>query len=64
MHFVCRPPAKNAVYRDDSGDLQFAAHVTVPGVDRDALDQLFSGDQAGFLNVLNLLSGGAVSNSA
>ncbi|NLE50908.1 MAG: preprotein translocase subunit SecY, partial [Chloroflexi bacterium] len=23
---------------------QFAAHVTVPGVDRDALDQLFSGD--------------------
>jgi len=41
---------------------QFAAHVTVPGVDRDALDQLFSGDQAGFLNVLNLLSGGAVSN--
>ena len=41
---------------------QFAAHVTVPGVNRDALDQLFSGDQAGFLNVLNLLSGGAVSN--
>jgi len=41
---------------------QFAAHVTVPGVDRDALDQLFSGEQAGFLNVLNLLSGGAVSN--
>jgi preprotein translocase subunit SecY len=41
---------------------QFAAHVTVPGVDRSALDQLFSGDEAGFLNVLNLLSGGAVSN--
>lgn len=41
---------------------QFAAHVTVPGVDRAALDQLFSGEQAGFLNVLNLLSGGAVSN--
>ncbi len=41
---------------------QFAAHVTVPGVDRAALDELFSGDEAGFLNVLNLLSGGAVSN--
>ena len=40
---------------------QFAAHVTVPGVDRKALDQLFSQDN-GFLNVLNLLSGGAVSN--
>src|SRR5512139_2932819 len=41
---------------------QFAAHVTVPGVDRGALDELFKQDQAGFLSVLNLLSGGAVSN--
>jgi len=41
---------------------QFAAHVTVPGVDRSALDELFNSDQSGFLNVLNLLSGGAVSN--
>ena len=41
---------------------QFAAHVTVPGVRRSALDELFSEDQAGFLSVLNLLSGGAVSN--
>ena len=41
---------------------QFAAHVTVPGVDRTALDQLFSQDSSGFLSVLNLLSGGAVSN--
>jgi preprotein translocase subunit SecY len=41
---------------------QFAAHVTVPGVDRSALDELFRGDQSGFLNVLNLLSGGAVAN--
>ncbi|MBN1680998.1 MAG: preprotein translocase subunit SecY [Anaerolineae bacterium] len=41
---------------------QFAAHVTVPGVERGALDELFSGDDAGFLSVLNLLSGGAVSN--
>ncbi len=41
---------------------QFAAHVTVPGVDRGALDELFKQDQAGFLSVLNLLSGGAVQN--
>jgi preprotein translocase subunit SecY len=41
---------------------QFAAHVTVPGVDRAALDELFKQDQAGFLSVLNLLSGGAVQN--
>jgi preprotein translocase subunit SecY len=41
---------------------QFAAHVTVPGVDRGALDTLFREDETGFLSVLNLLSGGAVSN--
>lgn len=41
---------------------QFAAHVTVPGVNRKALDQLFQQDSSGFLSVLNLLSGGAVSN--
>jgi preprotein translocase subunit SecY len=41
---------------------QFAAHVTVPGVDRGALDELFREDTSGFLGVLNLLSGGAVSN--
>ena len=41
---------------------QFAAHVTVPGVQREALDQLFNENESGFLSVLNLLSGGAVSN--
>ncbi|MBN1967057.1 MAG: preprotein translocase subunit SecY [Anaerolineae bacterium] len=41
---------------------QFAAHVPVPGVNRDALQALFGGEGAGFLQVLNLLSGGAVSN--
>ena len=41
---------------------QFAAHVTVPGVECEAMDRLFDEDGAGFLNVLNLLSGGAVSN--
>ncbi|MGJ3240598.1 MAG: preprotein translocase subunit SecY [Anaerolineae bacterium] len=39
---------------------QFAAHIPVIGVDRQALDAVFSGEGAGFANVLNLLSGGAV----
>jgi preprotein translocase subunit SecY len=41
---------------------QFAAHVSVPGVDRNLLEQLFTGDASGLANVLNLLSGGAVRN--
>jgi len=41
---------------------QFAAHVPVPGVNRDALQALFNSEGAGLVNVLNLLSGGAVSN--
>ncbi|NDJ85017.1 MAG: preprotein translocase subunit SecY [Chloroflexi bacterium] len=41
---------------------QFTAHVSVPGVDRDALDSLFESDASGFVGVLDLLSGGAVSN--
>jgi preprotein translocase subunit SecY len=43
---------------------QFATHVPVPGVDRVALNTVFSADSgvAGLANVLNLLSGGAVSN--
>ncbi len=41
---------------------QFATHVTVPGVNRGALDELFANENQGFLGVLNLLSGGAVSN--
>ncbi|GAB5493568.1 MAG: preprotein translocase subunit SecY [Phototrophicaceae bacterium] len=39
---------------------QFAAHIPVIGVDRVALEQVFSGQGAGFAQVLNLLSGGAV----
>lgn len=39
---------------------QFAAHIPVIGVDREALAQVFSGQGAGFAQVLNLLSGGAV----
>jgi preprotein translocase subunit SecY len=41
---------------------QFAAHVPVPGVNRDALTNLFNSPGAGLVNVMNLLSGGAVSN--
>ncbi len=41
---------------------QFAAHISVPGVDRDVLEQLFDNQEGGFLGVLDLLSGGAVSN--
>ena len=43
---------------------QFAAHVPVVGVDRNALRELLSPSNAGagLINVLNLLSGGAVAN--
>ncbi len=40
---------------------QFAAHIPVPGVNRAALDSLLNGQAAGFVQILNLLSGGAVS---
>src|SRR5258707_413308 len=41
---------------------QFAAHVPVVGVNRDALGKLVNqGAAAGFLQVLDLLSGGAIS---
>ncbi len=41
---------------------QFAAHIPVVGVDRDVLQDVFTGAGAGFAQVLNLLSGGAVQN--
>lgn len=41
---------------------QFAAHVSVPGTNRELLNQLFEQEGGGFLGVLNLLSGGAVAN--
>jgi len=40
---------------------QFAAHIPVPGVNRAALDSLLNSQAAGFIQILNLLSGGAVS---
>ena len=39
---------------------RFASHVPVPGVNREALAQLFQSNQ--LLGMLNLLSGGALSN--
>ncbi|HEC22668.1 MAG TPA: preprotein translocase subunit SecY, partial [Chloroflexi bacterium] len=43
---------------------RFAANVPVPGVDREILRQVLQPDSAigGFAQVLDLLSGGAVSN--
>jgi preprotein translocase subunit SecY len=43
---------------------RFAAHVPVPGVDRQAISQIFSqaGGGATIFNLLDLLSGGTVSN--
>ncbi len=41
---------------------QFAAHVPVPGVNRQVLAGLLQGEGSSFINILDLLSGGAVSN--
>ncbi|HLV37103.1 MAG TPA: preprotein translocase subunit SecY, partial [Spirillospora sp.] len=41
---------------------QFAAHVPVIGVNRDVLAEILNSEGAGFIGVLNLLSGGAVAN--
>jgi len=41
---------------------QFATHVPVPGVNREALNSVFNSEGAGLVNVLNLLSGGALDN--
>lgn len=42
---------------------QFATHIPVPGINRDALNQLLArGADNGVLQVLNLLSGGAVTS--
>lgn len=41
---------------------QFAAHIPVIGVNKEALAEVFTSSGAGFAEVLNMLSGGAVSN--
>src|SRR5258705_2918909 len=40
---------------------QFAAHIPVPGLNRAAVQSVLTGQAAGFIQILNLLSGGAVS---
>ena len=41
---------------------RFAAHVPVPGVDRAAISQIFSSSGGTLFSLLDLLSGGTVSN--
>ncbi len=38
---------------------RIGAHIPVPGIDPAQLQQLFSGQQGGILNLFNMFSGGA-----
>jgi preprotein translocase subunit SecY len=40
---------------------RIGAHIPVPGIDPQQLQQLFSGQQGGILNLFNMFSGGALS---
>ncbi|WP_026320499.1 preprotein translocase subunit SecY [Brachymonas chironomi] len=40
---------------------RIGAHIPVPGINPDQLQQLFSGQQGGILNLFNMFSGGALS---
>jgi len=40
---------------------RIGAHIPVPGIDPNALQQLFKGQQGGILNLFNMFSGGALS---
>ncbi len=40
---------------------RIGAHIPVPGIDPNQLQQLFSGQQGGILNLFNMFSGGALS---
>jgi preprotein translocase subunit SecY len=40
---------------------RIGAHIPVPGIDPQALGQLFKGQQGGILNLFNMFSGGALS---
>jgi len=63
--------AKNGKYGDLSRRLVFlllalvvyrvGAHIPVPGIDSQQLQQLFNGQQGGILNLFNMFSGGALS---
>ena len=63
--------AKNGKYGDLSRRLVFlllalvvyrvGAHIPVPGIDPNQLQQLFNGQQGGILSLFNMFSGGALS---
>jgi len=63
--------AKNGKYGDLSRRLMFlllalvvyrvGAHIPVPGIDPNQLQQLFQGQQGGILSLFNMFSGGALS---
>ena len=63
--------AKNGKYGDLSRRLMFlllalvvyrvGAHIPVPGIDPNQLQQLFNGQQGGILSLFNMFSGGALS---
>jgi preprotein translocase subunit SecY len=40
---------------------RIGAHIPVPGIDPEQLQQLFKGQQGGILNLFNMFSGGALS---
>ena len=40
---------------------RIGAHIPVPGIDPQQLQQLFNGQQGGILNLFNMFSGGALS---
>ena len=40
---------------------RIGAHIPVPGINPDQLEQLFKGQQGGILNLFNMFSGGALS---
>ena len=43
---------------------RIGAHVPVPGIDPDMLNQLFNQQQGGILGLFNMFSGGALSRCA
>ena len=71
MAFTPAQTAKNGKYGDLSRRLVFlllalvvyrvGAHIPVPGIDPNQLQQLFKGQQGGILSLFNMFSGGALS---
>ena len=71
MASISAQTAKNGKYGDLSRRLVFlllalvvyrvGAHIPVPGIDPNQLQQLFQGQQGGILSLFNMFSGGALS---